>query len=213
MSTQLLELLTTYGLPALFGIMILTAAGMPFPSSLTLIVMGSLVAQGELSFWPVVLSGTAGAVVGDQIGYAAGRFGGRPLLGAITKRIGGADKVEKAEVFSRKWAGLGVFLSRWLIGPLGPWVNLTSGLAEFPWLRFIAIDVAGELIWLLIYVSLGRTFSDQVQAIADVLGNLTWAIAGLSAAGLLGWKVFKRTTPSQLVPNDVDVASQSLAKK
>lgn len=111
--------------------MILTAAGMPFPSSLTLIVMGSLVAQGELSFWPVVLSGTVGAVVGDQIGYAAGRFGGRPLLTAITGRIGGADKIEKAEALSRKWAGFGVFFSRWLIGPLGPWINLTSGLSEY----------------------------------------------------------------------------------
>lgn len=192
MSTQLLELLTTYGLPALFGIMIFTAAGMPFPSSLTLIVMGSLVAQGELSFWPVVLSGAAGAVIGDQIGYAAERFGGRPLLGAITRRIGGADKVDKAEAFSRKWAGLGVFLSRWLVGPLGPWVNLTSGLSEYSWPRFLAIDVAGELIWLLIYVSLGRMFSDQVQAIADVLGNLTWVIGGLLVASVLGWKLFKR---------------------
>lgn len=78
MTDQLLELLTTYGLPALFVAMILAAAGMPFPSSLTLVAMGSFVAQGELSFWPVVAAGSAGAVIGDQIGYAFGRYGGRP---------------------------------------------------------------------------------------------------------------------------------------
>lgn len=76
-------------------------------------------------------AGTAGAVIGDQIGYAAGRFGGRPLLNAVTKRIGGADKVDKAEAFSRKWAGFGIFPSRWLIGPLGPWINVTSRLSEY----------------------------------------------------------------------------------
>jgi len=210
MSTQFLELLTLYGLPAMFGLMIIGAAGVPAPNSLMLFVMGSLVAQGELSFWPVIAVGTAGAVIGDQIGYAIGRFGGRAFLGVITKRIGGADKVEKAEVFSRKWAGLGVFLSRWLICPLGPWINITSGLTQYPWSRFIAIDVVGELVWLLIYVSLGRTFSDQVQAIADVLGNLTWVIAGLFSAGLLGWKLFKSPP---MAPSERDTGTPSLAGK
>ena len=45
----MLELLTTYGLPGLFGAMILAAIGMPFPSSLTLVAMGSFVAQGEMA--------------------------------------------------------------------------------------------------------------------------------------------------------------------
>lgn len=193
MTAQLLELLTAYGLPALFGVMVLAAIGMPFPSSLTLIAMGSFVAQGELSFWPVVLTGTAGAVVGDQIGYALGRYGGRPLLAAITARIGGADKVAQAEAYSQRWAGWGIFFSRWLIGPLGPWINITSGLTGYPWPRFLMLDILGELIWLLLYVSLGRAFSDQVQMIASLLGNLTWVIVGLLLAGLLGWKLFARS--------------------
>lgn len=193
MTDQLLELLTTYGLPALFGAMVLAAAGLPFPSSLTLIAMGSFVAQGELSFWPVVLSGAGGAVLGDQIGYAFGRYGGRPLLAAVTTRIGGADKVAQAETYSRKWAGWGIFFSRWLIGPLGPWINVTSGLTQYPWGWFILLDVAGELLWLLIYVSLGRQFSDQVQTVASLLGNLTWVVVGLLAAGFLGWKLFGKS--------------------
>ena len=196
MTDLLLELLTNYGLPALFGAMMLAAIGMPFPSSLTLIAMGSFVAQGDLAFWPVIVAGSAGAVAGDQIGYAFGRFGGRPLLARLTDRIGGADKVAQAEAFSRKWAGWGIFFSRWLIGPLGPWINLTSGLSEYSWRRFVLLDIAGELLWLLIYVSLGRLFSDQVQAIADFLGNLTWVIVGLLVAALLGWLLFRRTTES-----------------
>ena len=61
MTEQILELLTSFGLPALFGVLVLTAMGMPFPSSLVLIAMGSLVAQGQMEFWPVVLTGAAGA--------------------------------------------------------------------------------------------------------------------------------------------------------
>jgi membrane-associated protein len=79
-----------------------------------------------------------------------------------------------------------------LIGPLGPWINVTSGLTEYPWRWFILLDVAGELLWLLIYVSLGRQFSDQVQTVASLLGNLTWVVLGLLVTGLLGWKLFGR---------------------
>lgn len=191
MNAQLLEMLTTYGLPALFGLVVMISVGMPFPSSLMLVALGSFVAQGELSFWPVVLTGTAGAVVGDQIGYAVGFWGGRPLVNRATARFGGRDKVAKAEAFSLKWAGPGIFLSRWLFGPLGPWINVTSGLSAYSWPRFLALDVAGEFLWLLIYVSLGQIFSDQVQAIADLLGNLAWVIVGLLAVAFLGWRLFK----------------------
>lgn len=201
MSTQLLELLTTYGLPVLFLMMVLVSVGLPFPSSLTLVAVGSFVAQGELDYWPVIAVGTAGAVVGDQIGYAIGYWGGRPLVNGVTRRIGGADKVAAAEAFSRKWAGLGIFFSRWLFGPLGPWINVTSGITGYAWPRFIALDIAGELLWLLLYVSLGRAFSDQVQAIADLLGDLTWVVVGLLAIALIGWTLFKRE----------NVADESLA--
>ena len=191
MSAQFLELLTTYGLPVMFPLLVMISIGMPFPSSLMLIALGSFVAQGELSFWPVIAVGAAGAVVGDQIGYAIGYWRGRPLVTRATNRFGGADKVAAAEAFSRKWAGPGVFFSRWLIGPLGPWINVTSGLSGYSWPRFLMLDIAGEFLWLVIYVSLGRAFSDQVTAIADLLGNLAWVVVGLLALVLIGWRLFR----------------------
>jgi hypothetical protein len=38
---------------------------------------------------------------------------------------------------------------------------------------------------------LGNIFSDRVQVLADLLGNLTWVIVGFIAATLLGWKLFQ----------------------
>nr|WP_276589061.1 MULTISPECIES: DedA family protein [unclassified Sphingomonas] len=183
----MLALLTSYGLPALFLILLVTSAGAPFPDSLLLVAVGSFVAQGDLQFVPVVVVGTLGAVAGDQIGYAIGYWGGRPLAA----RVAGAERIAKAEAFSRKWGGPGIFFSRWLVGPLGPWINITSGMTVYPWLRFAVLDVAGELIWVLLYVSLGRAFSDKVQAIADLLGNLTWVVLGIGVTALLGWKLLQ----------------------
>ena len=201
MNAELLGFLTTFGLPALFVILLATSAGAPFPDSLLLVAVGSFVAQGDLSYWPVIAVGTAGAVAGDNVGYAIGLWGGRPLA----SRVGGTQRIAKAEAFSRRWGGPGIFFSRWLVGPLGPWINLTSGLTASPWLQFLILDLAGELLWVLIYVSLGRAFSDRVQLIADLLGHLTWVVLGLSVTVFLGWKLLRSTAWSSSAKSTADV--------
>jgi membrane protein DedA with SNARE-associated domain len=188
---QLFGLLSTYGLPALFIILAISSAGVPFPITLLLIATGSFVAQGEMVLWQVLIICSAGAIAGDQIGYCLGRWGGRKLVRRVTNRFGGADMIKRAEAFTKRWGGVGVFLSRWLITPLGPWLNLTSGIAGYSWPRFLFWDVLGEVLWVVIYVSLGNLFSDRVGALAELLGNLTWVIVGVIAAVILGWKLLQ----------------------
>lgn len=191
MIDQLLAWLSLYGVPALFIILVVTSAGIPFPDTLLLLAVGSFVAQGEMKLWPVLVVGSAGAIIGDQIGYCLGRWGGRRLVRRVTDRFGGAEKIKQAEGFSKRWGGAGVFFSRWLVGPLGPWINISSGITAYPWPRFIFWDVLGEVLWIVLYVMLGYVFSDRVQDLAELLGNLTWVIVGVIAATILGWKLFQ----------------------
>ena len=189
MNDYLLQWLSAYGLAAYFLILVISSAGIPFPITLMLIIVGSYVEQGEMELWQVLTIGVAGAVAGDQIGYAVGRFGGSRLVGRMSHRAGGEEKVEKAKNFTKKWGGAGIFFSRWLITLFGPWINITSGAVRYPWGKFIFWDIAGEICWVLLYVMLGKIFSDRVQEISDLMGNLTWVIFGLVIAGLLGWNL------------------------
>lgn len=191
MIDQLLGLLSTYGLPALFVILTVASFGAPLPVTLVLIISGSFVAQGEMRLWQVLVICSAGAVAGDHLGYCLGRWGGRKLVLRVTDRFGGADMLKRAEEFTRRRGGIGIFLSRWLVTPLGPWLNLTSGIARYSWPRFLFWDVLGEVLWVVIYVGLGKIFSDRVAALADMLGNLTWAIVGICVASVLGWKLLQ----------------------
>ena len=191
MSDQLLAWVSLYGVPALFGILLVTCLGVPFPGTLMLLAVGSFVAQGDMKLWQVLVVGSAGAIGGDQIGYWLGRWGGRRLVHRITDKVGGADMIKRAEAFAQHWGGAGIFFSRWLVGPLGPWINLSSGITEYPWPRFTLWDVLGEMLWVVLYVILGKTFSDRVQGLAELLGNLTWVIVGVIAAIILGWKLFQ----------------------
>lgn len=206
MNETLLALVADHGALAVFLILAVTSAGVPFPDSLLLLAAGSFAAQGDLDPATALPAGIVGAVVGDQIGYAIGRYGGRSLVRRITDRIGGADKVKGAENFANRWAGPGIFFTRWLVGALGPWINLTSGMTGYSWPRFLAWDVAGETLWVLLYGGLGYVFSDRIQAIADVLGNLSWAIAGVAATLFIGWRLFRAYRPATDTAARSDVA-------
>jgi len=193
---QLLAALLVHGVPLLFGVILIAAVGMPLPVSLMLVAAGSFAKQGELSLTPVILAGSLAAIVGDQIGYGLARWRGRLFIVRISRRLGGEIKIKKAEALTKKWGGAGIFFSRWLMTELGPWLNVTSGIAGYPWRRFILWDVLGEILWVSLYVMLGYIFSDRVQYIADILGNLAWAILGLLVALIFGWKLVRYVRPT-----------------
>jgi len=195
---QLLAALSQYGLPVLFSVIVIAAAGVPLPISLMLVAAGSFVELGEMKLWQVIVVATSGVVLGDQIGYALGRWGGRRVTARMKRRKNGAAKIAQAEAFAKRWGGAGIFFSRWLVTPLGPWLNLTSGMAGYPWNRFLCWDVFGELLWVFLYVMLGKIFSDRVQALVEILGNLGWVIVGLIATVILGWQLLRYVRPAKV---------------
>jgi membrane-associated protein len=195
---QVLSALLVYGLPVLFGVIMICSVGIPFPVSLVLVAAGSFVEQGEMKLWQVIAVASVAAVLGDQIGYWLSRWGGRRLINRISHKIGGERKIKQAEALTKRWSGAGIFLSRWLVTALGPWVNVTSGIAAYPWRRFLLWDVLGEVLWVVLYVVLGYVFSNRVQAIAEILGNLAWVVVGLIVAVILGWKLKQYVHPQTL---------------
>ena len=205
LTDHLLAALAQYGLPLLFGVIAVAAVGVPLPVTLMLVAAGSFVALGEMKFWQVVVVASVAAVLGDQIGYALGRWGGHHVAGRINQKKNRVAQMARAERFARRWGGAGIFFSRWLVTPLGPWINLSSGMAVYPWARFLCWDVVGETLWVVLYVTLGKFFSDRVQALVDVLGNLGWAIVFLIAAVILGWQLLRYLRDSNSVSHEEDL--------
>jgi membrane-associated protein len=194
---QLLAALLLYGLPVLFGVILIASIGAPLPVSFVLVAAGSFVKQGEMKLVPVLIVASSAAILGDHIGYGLSRWGGQRLIDRITNKIGGAAKVKKAEALFKRWGGPGIFFSRWLVTELGPWLNVTSGITEYPWRRFVVWDVTGEVLWVVLYVMLGYTFSDRVQYLVEILGNLAWVILGVLVAIFLGWKIIRYFRPRE----------------
>lgn len=210
LTDQLLAALSLYGLPVLFGVIAIAAAGVPMPVTLMLVAAGSFVELGEMKLWQVLVVASGAAVLGDQIGYALGRWGGHKVLEHMRRRKNGEAKIAQALAFAKRWGGAGIFFTRWLVTPLGPWLNLTSGIANYPWGAFLIWDVLGETLWVVLYVLLGKFFSGRVQALLDILGNLSWVIVGVVAAVILAWQLLKSLRSTETL-NQVKATPRTLS--
>lgn len=190
MNDQLLAAVSQYGAPALFGIVAIAAVGVPLPITLLLIVAGSMISQGAMDLWWAIGAAGAGSILGDQAGYAIGRWGGPVIVRKLSGLLGKRVDLPSMEAKARAWGGPGIFITRWLVTALGPWINLASGTAGYPWHRFLFWDALGELLGAALYIFLGRFFSDRVIALQAVLGDLTWALVALAVAIALGWQLW-----------------------
>lgn len=182
MRDQLLAAVSQYGSPALFVVVMIASLGAPLPIALLLIVTGSLSAQGAMNIWTAITVAGSGSVIGDLAGYSIGRWGGTALVNHLSRVIGGPHRLEEIQQRARRRAGLYIFLTRWLLSPLGPWVNLASGMTEYPWRQFLLWDILGEFFGVALYISLGQIFSDRVMALDAVLGDATWGLVALTVA-------------------------------
>lgn len=187
MTDILLAMVPQYGLYLIGTATFLSCLAVPIPSSLIMLSAGAFVAAGDLGLAPVAVLAFGGAVLGDQLGYLIGARGG-----AMLTRFGEGGKAAELMLRARKmadrWGGLGVFLSRWLFSPLGPYMNFATGAAGMDWPRFALWGAAGEMVWVGVYVGLGYGFGAHIEMVANILGSFSGTLAaGAITLGLGIW--------------------------
>ncbi|GHH85013.1 membrane protein [Streptomyces sulfonofaciens] len=124
--------------------------GVPLPGEIVL-VAAALLSSQEGHIDPVVLGAcaSAGAVVGDSIGYAIGRRGGRPLLAWLGRRFPkhfGPGHVATAERSFQKWGMWAVFFGRF-IALLRIFAGPLAGVLRMPYWKFLVANLLGGVVW------------------------------------------------------------------
>ncbi|MEW2155507.1 DedA family protein [Streptomyces sp. NPDC007189] len=128
----------------------LESLGIPLPGEIIL-VSAALMASQHSGVNPVVLGAcaTAGAVIGDSIGYAIGRKGGRPLLAWLDRRFPkhfSEGHVATAERSFEKWGMWAVFFGRF-IALLRIFAGPLAGVLHMPYWKFLIANVLGGICW------------------------------------------------------------------
>ncbi|MEX0168746.1 DedA family protein [Streptomyces sp. LMG1-1-1.1] len=146
-----LETIPAVAIYALVGVVIgLESLGIPLPGEIVLVSSALLASQhGEINPYVLGACATAGAIIGDSIGYAIGRKGGRPLLAWLGKRFPkhfSEANIGLAEQSFQKWGMWAVFFGRF-IALLRIFAGPLAGVLHMPYWKFLIANVLGGILW------------------------------------------------------------------
>ena len=146
--------LDKYGYSAVFIGVLLESFGIPVPGE-TLLIGGSLFAAiGNLHVVWVFLLGLIAAVVGDNIGYAIGYYGGRTLVLRYGRYVLLTPRrLHSLEGFFDRHGGKVVAAARFIEG-LRQFNGIIAGVSRMKWSRFLLYNFIGAGLWVAFWVFL-----------------------------------------------------------
>jgi membrane protein DedA with SNARE-associated domain len=192
---SLAPLLDRYGYLAIGGLIALEDFGVPSPGETMLIAGAVYAGAGRLNIVVVALVGFVAAVVGDNIGYAIGRYGGRALVlrfgryVLITPR-----RLDSAERFFSRHGAKVVTVARFIEG-LRQVNGIIAGISDMSWWRFVSFNALGAAMWVGAWTSLGYVAGDHIGAIYAQIHRYTWFVVGaivLAIAALIVRHLLRR---------------------
>lgn len=168
----LLTLVVTYGYPIIAGAIFASSFGVPLPANAILLASGSLSVEGGLNIYLLIIFISLTAITGDLIVYYLGRRYGERLLETIIPKLGiSTFRLDSIDRLLRRWGSWYIFITRWLLTPLGVPVNLLAGSRRYPFRKFLGIAAIGEILWVTLYTSLGYIFGTNWSALLDYLNG------------------------------------------
>lgn len=144
----------------IMAFMAIESSFIPFPSEVIVPPAAWLAATGHLNIVLVVLSATAGAVIGALVNYYLAKWLGRPIVYAFANSRFGhmclidQKKVETAETFFDKHGAVSTFVGR-LIPAVRQLISIPAGLARMGLPRFVLFTTLGAGIWNSVLAALG----------------------------------------------------------
>jgi membrane protein DedA with SNARE-associated domain len=180
-----------YGLWAIALLVLVEDFGIPVPGETVLIAGAIYAGSGRLNVVAVGLVGFIAAVVGDNIGYAIGRFGGRALVERWGKYVFiTPERLDKAEAFFEKHGGKIITIARFIEG-LRQANGLIAGITHMHWLKFVAFNALGAALWVGTWVSVGYFAGQHIATIYSDITNYSLYAAIVAVVLIAAW-VFLR---------------------
>jgi membrane protein DedA with SNARE-associated domain len=154
-----------YGLWAILAFVLIEDLGIPLPGETVLIAGAVYAGSGRLNVVEVGLVGFFAAILGDNLGYVIGRFGGRELIARWGKFIFlTPERLDKTEHFFNRHGGKIIVVARFIEG-LRQANGIIAGIARMHWLRFGIFNAIGAALWVGTWVSVGYQAGQHIDTI------------------------------------------------
>jgi len=152
-----------------FGIMLfltLTGIGLPVPEEVPIVAAGVASRAGALQWYYALPACLVGALLGDSLMYAIGRFFGARILrehpwwsGFLT-----AEREQKIEELLKRHGIKAFFVARFLVGLRSPFY-LTAGMLKVKYRWFLLADLICATVVIGGFFGLAYLFGDKITSL------------------------------------------------
>ncbi|MFF5404538.1 DedA family protein [Streptomyces misionensis] len=164
---HLAPLLAHYGYWAVGAVILVEDFGVPAPGETILLAAGVYAGAGELDVVKVGLIAFAAAVVGDNIGFLIGHYGGRAFVHRWGRYVFLTPKrFATAEEFFHRHGGKIVTVARFVEG-LRQVNGIIAGTSGMHWRRFLAFNALGAALWVGLWLSLAYLAGSHITEVYD----------------------------------------------
>ncbi len=167
-----------YGYWAVAAALLLENAGVPVPGE-TILLLASFLAYSEHELklpWIIVVA-TIAATVGDNLGFALGHYGGRPVLARYQAlfRIQDATIARGESLFAR-YGAVTIFFARFVFG-LRIIAGPLAGVLRMPWRKFGIFNFLGAGVWVTVISGAGYLFGQHWHRLERIIRRFDLAVA------------------------------------
>lgn len=164
----------------------------PIPSEVIMPVAGVAAANGSLSLWLVIASGTAGAMLGNIFWYLAARALGLVRLKPLIDRHGRWLTMQWPEVErAQRWFerhGIAFVLIGRLLPTIRSLVSIPAGLLKMRFRNFVIASTLGTLAWTAVLAGAGYRLKSDFHEVDQFIAPATDAILIVLAIGYV-WRL------------------------
>jgi membrane protein DedA with SNARE-associated domain len=133
------------------------------PAWSVLVLMGGMIGETGISFWPILVAGAVGAALGDWLSYWIGIKAG-PAVANVWPLSRNPDLIPRGERFVKQWGALGIFIGRFF-GPLRAAVPLVAGIFLMPWWRFQIANFVSAFVWVAVLLTVGDAIGKLIKLV------------------------------------------------
>lgn len=128
----------------------LAIAGLLIPGVVLLFAASALAGGGSLGLMPVLGLAFAGAVCGDLLSFAMGRWFHQDIR-SLRLFARHPQWLNRGESFFREYGTYSIVLGRF-IGPIRPIIPMVAGMFDMPFWRFLLVNIASAAAWAPVYI-------------------------------------------------------------
>jgi membrane protein DedA with SNARE-associated domain len=137
----------------------------------SIVLVASTAVDGAVEYFSLVGIVIIGALSGESVGFALGKYFGPRIRDSRLGQKIGAHHWHRAEVYLDRRGGPAVFISRFL-PVLHSLIPLTVGMSTMRYRRFMAWTLPACVLWAFAYVSVGSAAAGSYRELSE---SLHWA--------------------------------------